>query len=82
MDESSNDERLIPEGISSSQVWYAGGKLWSNRRSGVGIYTSRMMQKFPALPVEEEGSLEDQILREEFIQKVLSYHRSRMPELT
>lgn len=62
-----------------------GVKLWSNgnyKRSGVGIYASRMMQNLPALPVEEEGSLEDEMLREEFIQQVLSYHRSRMTALT
>lgn len=61
-----------------------GVKLWSNgsyERSGVGIYANRVMQNFPALPVEEEGSLDDEVLREEFIQKVLSYHRSRMSEL-
>lgn len=46
-------------------------------RIGVGLYAKRMMQNFPDLPVEEEGRLEDPVLRENFIQRVYIYSRWR-----
>mgnify|MGYP006095738385 FL=1 len=42
---------------------------------GVGLYAERLMQNFPNLPVEEEGRLEDPVLRENFIQRVYIYSR-------
>ncbi len=44
-------------------------------RKGTGLYAERLMQNFPALPVEEEGRLEDPVLRENFIQRVYIYWR-------
>jgi len=44
-------------------------------RTGVGLYAARLMQNFPDLPVEEEGRLEDPVLRENFIQRVYIYSR-------
>jgi len=44
-------------------------------RIGVGLYAARLMQNFPDLPVEEEGRLEDPMLRENFIQRVYIYSR-------
>ncbi len=44
-------------------------------RTGVGLYAARMMENFPDLPVEEEGRLEDPLLRENFIQRVYVYSR-------
>ena len=44
-------------------------------RTGVGLYAERLMQNFPELPVEEEGRLEDPVLRENFIQRVYIYSR-------
>jgi len=44
-------------------------------RTGVGLYARRLMQNFPELPVEEEGRLEDSVLRENFIQRVYIYSR-------
>jgi uncharacterized protein YbgA (DUF1722 family)/uncharacterized protein YbbK (DUF523 family) len=44
-------------------------------RTGVGLYAERLMQNFPDLPVEEEGRLEDPVLRENFIQRVYIYSR-------
>src|SRR5690606_37530086 len=43
--------------------------------TGVGIYAKRLMENFPNLPVEEEGRLEDAVLRENFVQRVIIYHR-------
>jgi len=39
-------------------------------RDGIGLYAQRLMQNFPYLPVEDEGRLEDPLLRENFIQRV------------
>ncbi len=44
-------------------------------RTGVGLYAERLMQNFPDLPVEEEGRLEDPVLRENFIQRIYIYSR-------
>jgi uncharacterized protein YbgA (DUF1722 family)/uncharacterized protein YbbK (DUF523 family) len=44
-------------------------------RVGTGVYAQRLMQNFPELPVEEEGRLEDSLLRENFIQRVYIYSR-------
>jgi uncharacterized protein YbbK (DUF523 family) len=53
-------------------------KLWRAgeiERSGVGIYAERLMRNFPAMPVVEDESLEDQAVRDDFIRQVLAYHR-------
>ncbi len=45
------------------------------QRNGVGIYARMLMEKFPLLPVEEEGRLNDPILLENFIERIFAYHR-------
>lgn len=42
---------------------------------GEGIYTKRLMENFPNLPIEEEGRLEDPVIRENFIGRVIFYAR-------
>lgn len=42
---------------------------------GTGIYTAELMAQHSALPVEEEGRLNDAVLRENFITRVFVYHR-------
>jgi len=42
---------------------------------GVGVFARLMMKKNPLLPVEEEGRLNDPTLRENFIERVFSFHR-------
>ena len=44
-------------------------------RKGVGLYTRRLMENYPFLPIEEEGRLEDSHLRENFIHRVYIYSR-------
>ena len=44
-------------------------------RNGVGIYARKLMQRFPLLPVEEEGRLNDPGLRENFIERVFAFRR-------
>jgi len=44
-------------------------------RKGVGLFAAALMQRFPDLPIEEEGRLSDADLRENFIERVFAYHR-------
>ncbi|MBV2131028.1 YbgA family protein [Arsukibacterium indicum] len=41
---------------------------------GVGIYTRQLMQRYPWLPVEEDGRLLDPALRENFITRIYACH--------
>lgn len=42
--------------------------------AGSGIFAARMMANNPSLPVEEEGRLNDAVLRENFITRVFVYY--------
>lgn len=46
-------------------------------KSGRGVFAEALMQRFPSLPVEEEGRLNDPALRENFIERVFAYRRVR-----
>jgi len=46
-------------------------------RIGRGIYAAALLERFPNLPVEEEGRLSDPVLRENFIERVFACHRLR-----
>jgi uncharacterized protein YbgA (DUF1722 family)/uncharacterized protein YbbK (DUF523 family) len=46
-------------------------------RDGRGLFTSELMRQFPNLPVEEDGRLNDPLLREHFVVRVLAYRRLR-----
>lgn len=46
-------------------------------RDGVGMFAAALMERYPNLPVEEEGRLSDARLRENFIERVFAYHRSQ-----
>ena len=41
--------------------------------TGQGIFAARLMQTNPLLPVEEEGRLNDPVLRENFVNRVIVY---------
>ncbi|HEY7159910.1 MAG TPA: DUF523 and DUF1722 domain-containing protein, partial [Acidobacteriota bacterium] len=47
----------------------------SNERKGRGLFAEALMNQYPDLPMEEEGRLQDLKLRENFIERVFSYHR-------
>jgi uncharacterized protein YbgA (DUF1722 family)/uncharacterized protein YbbK (DUF523 family) len=42
------------------------------RTDGVGLYTEHLMKKMPWLPVEEDGRLNDPVLKENFVARVYS----------
>jgi uncharacterized protein YbgA (DUF1722 family)/uncharacterized protein YbbK (DUF523 family) len=45
------------------------------RRDGRGIFASALMEAYPNLPIEDEGRLNDAVLRENFIERVFAYRR-------
>lgn len=47
------------------------------KAEGVGLFARAFMERFPAIPVEEEGRLHDPVLRENFIEAVFVYRRWR-----
>ncbi len=42
---------------------------------GKGIFANAFQQMFPLVPIEEENRLQDEHLRENFIERVFAYHR-------
>jgi uncharacterized protein YbbK (DUF523 family) len=46
-------------------------------KTGRGLFADALISHFEALPVEEEGRLNDARLRENFVERVFAYHRLR-----
>ena len=44
---------------------------------GRGVFAQRVMARFPLLPAEEEGRLNDAVLREEFTERMFAFARLR-----
>jgi uncharacterized protein YbbK (DUF523 family) len=44
-------------------------------KSGRGLFADTLVRRFPLLPVEEEGRLNDPRLRENFVERVFAYRR-------
>ena len=61
-------------GMQGVRVYGPSGRL---RRSGRGLFGEALMARWPLLPVEEEGRLQDLEVREHFIERVYAYHRWR-----
>jgi len=59
-------------GMERVRVYDAEGK--NNRKAGRGLYTQMLMQTFPWLPVEEDGRLQDPLLRENFVERIYALH--------
>ncbi len=47
------------------------------RKDGRGVFAAALLERFPNLPVEDEGRLNDPALRENFIERVFAYRRLR-----
>jgi hypothetical protein len=45
------------------------------QRNGTGMFPREVMRCFPLLPLEEEGRLNDMLLRENFIERVFALCR-------
>ncbi len=61
-------------GVERVAVFVEGGVA---RQVGQGIFTTALMDRFPHLPVAEEGCLEDPERRESFLECVFAYGRLR-----
>jgi uncharacterized protein YbgA (DUF1722 family)/uncharacterized protein YbbK (DUF523 family) len=59
-------------GMSGVKVYTEAG-MPSKR--GAGIFARMFMDRFPMLPVEDEGRLHDPVLRENFIERIFVYKR-------
>jgi len=44
-------------------------------KTGRGVYADALLARWPHLPVEEEGRLQDEALRENFLERLSAYHR-------
>jgi uncharacterized protein YbgA (DUF1722 family)/uncharacterized protein YbbK (DUF523 family) len=45
------------------------------RKTGRGIFAEQVVKRFPLLPVEDEGRLNDLPIRENFIERIFAYRR-------
>jgi uncharacterized protein YbbK (DUF523 family) len=43
--------------------------------TGTGLFAAALRRRFPDLPIEEEGRLQDAWARESFVERVRAYHR-------
>jgi uncharacterized protein YbgA (DUF1722 family)/uncharacterized protein YbbK (DUF523 family) len=59
-------------GMERVKTYGAGGMP---ERNGRGLFASALLRRFPTLPVEDEGRLNDPRLRENFIERVFAFRR-------
>lgn len=51
-------------------------------KKGVGLFARAFMDHFPLLPVEEDERLHDPMIRENFIDRILTFQNGRIPHFT
>ncbi|MDA8124402.1 MAG: DUF523 and DUF1722 domain-containing protein [Deltaproteobacteria bacterium] len=66
--------RSPSSGMAAVKVYNEAG---SAVKKGVGIFAGAFMKRFPLLPCEEDGRLNDAVLRENFIERIFAYRRWR-----
>ena len=59
-------------GIERVRIYNENGR---HSRNGIGLFSRAFIEKFPLIPVEEEGRLCDPTVRENFIERVFCYRR-------
>ncbi len=59
-------------GMERVKVYDAGGNLQQPAR---GLFAAALLERFPELPVEEEGRLNNPLLRDHFLERVFALHR-------
>jgi uncharacterized protein YbgA (DUF1722 family) len=45
------------------------------QKNGIGVFARIFMERFPLIPVEEEGRLHDPLIRENFIERIFTLKR-------
>ncbi|RDE19511.1 DUF1722 domain-containing protein [Motiliproteus coralliicola] len=63
-------------GLERVKVYQANGHPHTQRT--MGLFTQALKERYPDLPIEEEGRLNDDRLRENFILRVYAHHHFRM----
>lgn len=61
-------------GMERVRVYGRGG---APSREGTGLFAAELMRRFPLLPVEEQGRLNDPLLRENFVERIFVHRRFR-----
>jgi len=61
-------------GMERVRVYDSGGVP---SRNGRGLFAEALLRRYPSLPVEEEGRLNDPRIRENFVERVFAYRRLR-----
>ncbi len=56
-------------------IWTAEGRPAG--REGRGLFAAALLRRFPFLPVEEEGGLQDPLRRENFVLRLYAYRRAK-----
>lgn len=64
--------RSPSSGLKGVKIYNASGAVSS---SGTGIFAKAFTERFPLLPVEDDGRLHDPALRENFIERIFVYRR-------
>ncbi|PSJ46839.1 hypothetical protein C7I36_02735 [Zobellella taiwanensis] len=59
-------------GMERVRVYHDSGK--GNAKEGTGLYAAELMRALPLLPVEEDGRLNDPVLRENFVTRLYALH--------
>lgn len=59
-------------GLERVRVYHPQG---GHTRAGRGLFAEALLARLPLLPVEEEGRLEDPVLRDQFLTRVFAYQR-------
>lgn len=60
-------------GMERVQLYGAFGQ--APERKGRGLFAAALMERFPVLPVEDEGRLQDPVLRENFVERIFAWRR-------
>jgi len=63
-------------GMVGVKVYHPGGG-GAPRKNGIGLFAGAFMRRFPMMPVEDDGRLNDPALRENFIERIFVYGRWR-----
>jgi uncharacterized protein YbgA (DUF1722 family)/uncharacterized protein YbbK (DUF523 family) len=53
----------------------------AHQTPGVGIFARALKEKYPLMPIEEEGRLNDDVLYDNFVMRVYAYHNFRQEVL-
>jgi len=61
-------------GLSRLKVYIKG---MPGERQGVGLFAAKLQERCPLLPLEEEGRLNDPILRQNFVERIFARNRWR-----